>query len=166
MITPSYVQRMAAYSGWMNDSIFAVCETLSDEDRKKDCGAFFKSIHGTLNHLLWADQIWMSRFTDTPAPVSEDIPGSVSQYESFEGLKRERVAFDQVIEGWAAGLEQTEMEGDMTWYSGSAGREITKPRTLLITHMFNHQTHHRGQVHCLLTQFGVQTPTTDMPFMP
>lgn len=165
MITPGYARTMASYGRWMNEGISGACDQLSDEDRKKDCGAFFKSIHGTLNHLLWADQIWMHRFVETPAPLSEDIPGSVSQYESYEDLKRERAAFDAVIGDWAASLDPASLEGDLTWYSGSAGREVTKPRWLLITHMFNHQTHHRGQMHCLLTQFGVKTPTTDMPFM-
>jgi uncharacterized damage-inducible protein DinB len=166
MITPAYIQKMSAYNRWMNGGIYDACDQLSDADRKKDCGVFFKSIHGTLNHLLWGDQIWMSRFTTTPKPLAEDIPGSVSQYDSYEDLKRERVAFDQAIDDWAAGLEPEALEGDLTWYSGSAGREITKPRALLIMQMLNHQTHHRGQVHCLLTQFGVKTPITDLPFMP
>ncbi|MHA1165757.1 MAG: DinB family protein [Alphaproteobacteria bacterium] len=166
MITPGYVQQMSVYNRWMNDGIFGACDQLSDDDRKKNCGAFFKSIHGTFNHLLWADQIWMHRFAATPAPQSEGIPGSVSQYASYNDLKRERAAFDQVIDAWATDIDPGSLEGELTWYSGIAGREITKPRWLLITHMFNHQTHHRGQVHCLLTRFGVETPTTDLPLMP
>ncbi len=166
MITPGYVQKMSAYSSWMNDGIYGACDQLSDGDRKKDCGTFFKSIHGTLNHHLWGDQIWMHRFTGTPAPQSEAIPGSVSQYDSFEDLKRERGAFDQVIADWAGDIEPAELEGDLTWYSGAAERELSRPRWLLITHMFNHQTHHRGQVHGMLTGFGVKTADTDLPLMP
>ena len=94
MITPSYVQKMSTYNRWMNGGIYGACDQLKDENRRQDCGAFFKSIHGTLNHILWSDQVWMHRFVATPAPHSEDIPGSVSQYESYEDLKRER-------EGWA-----------------------------------------------------------------
>jgi len=166
MITPGYVQQMAFYSRWMNDGLFAACDQLSDEQRRQNCGAFFKSIHATLNHLLWADQIWLHRLTGTPAPISEGIPGSAGQYESYEELKRERAAFDQVIDEWANGIDAASLEGDLSWYSGAVGREITKPRWLLITHMFNHQTHHRGQVHCMVTGFGVKTADTDLPLMP
>lgn len=166
MIAPAHMQTMASYSRWVNEGIFGACDQLSDEQLKQDRGAFFKSVHGTLNHLLWGDQIWMHRFAATPAPISEDIPGSVSQYESYDDLKRERVSFDQIIDDWAASLDSASLEGDLSWYSGSAGREITKPKWLLFTHMFNHQTHHRGQVHCLLTGFGVETPTMDLPFSP
>jgi uncharacterized damage-inducible protein DinB len=107
----------------------------------------------------------MHRLAGTPAPLSEDIPGSISQHDAYEDLKRERAAFDRVIEDWAANLGPNSLEGELSWYSGAAGREITKPKWLLVTHMFNHQTHHRGQVHCMLTQLGVETPTTDLPLM-
>ena len=166
MITPGYVQQMSAYSSWMNGRIYGACDQLCDEDRKKNCGAFFKSIHATLNHLFWADQMWMHRLAGTPAPVSEGVSGSVDQYESYEDLKREHAQFDQVIEDWAVAIDSASLEGDLTWYSGVMGREITKPRWLLITHMFNHQTHHRGQVHCMLTGFGIKTADTDLPLMP
>jgi uncharacterized damage-inducible protein DinB len=157
---------MSAYNRWINDGIFGACDQLTDEDRKKDCGAFFKSIHGTLNHILWADQMWMHRFVNTPAPLCDGIPESQSLYESCEDLKHERTAFDGVIDDWAAKLDAASLEGALTWYSDSAGCDVTKPRWLVITHMFNHQTHHRGQVHCMLTRFGVKTPTTDLPFLP
>ena len=166
MITPGYVQQMALYSRWMNDGLFAACDQLSDEDRKMDCGAFFKSIHGTLNHLLWADQIWLHRLAATPAPISEGIPGSVAQYESYDDLKRERTAFDQVIEEWASGIELESLEGDLSWYSGAVGRDITRPRWLLVTHMFNHQTHHRGQVTTLIKQAGYEPGVTDLMWLP
>jgi uncharacterized damage-inducible protein DinB len=166
MIKPAYVQKMAAYNRWMNEGIYAACEALCDEDRKKDCGAFFKSIHGTLNHILWGDQIWMHRFAGTPQPSAEGIPGSSSQYDSFDELKQERVAFDQVIEDWAGHVGPDWLDETLEWYSGSMGRDMSSPHWVLVTQMFNHQTHHRGQVHCLLTQFGVKTPTTDLPFMP
>lgn len=166
MITPEYLQKMSVYNRWMNEGIYGACDQLSDEDRKKDCGAFFKSIHGTLNHILWSDQIWMHRFAATPAPVSPDIPGSVSQYASYETLKRERNTFDQVIDDWASGIRPADLEGDLSWYSGAAGRDVTQPLSVLITHLFNQQTHHRGQVHCMLTGYGVKTADTDLALMP
>ena len=87
-------------------------------------------------------------------------------FENWDDLKRERVAFDRVILDWAGGLDPAWLEGDLTWFSGAAGREVTQPKWLLITHMFNHQTHHRGQVHCLLTQLGTKPGTTDLPSRP
>lgn len=166
MITAGYVQKMAAYNRWMNRAIYDACEALSDADRRKDCGAFFGSIHATLNHILWADQIWMHRLAGTARPAAPGIPASVSQYEAWEDLRAKRAAFDEVIGNWAVVLEPSTLEGDLTWHSGATGRELSKRRWVAITHMFNHQTHHRGQVHCLLTQFGVKTPVTDIPFMP
>lgn len=166
MITTGYVRKMADYNRWMNEGIYAACETLSDEDRKMDCGAFFGSIHATLNHILWGDQVWMHRLAGTAKPAAPDIAGSVSQFEDFNDLTRERAAFDEVIRDWAAGLDDAWLEGTLEWYSGSAGRDMSTPRWIAVTHMFNHQTHHRGQVHCLLTRFGVKTPVTDLPFAP
>jgi uncharacterized damage-inducible protein DinB len=164
MITPGYLRTMADYNRWQNESQYGAADQLTDAQRKAERGAFFGSIHGTLNHLLFGDQIWMSRFAGTPKPKAAGIPDSVSMYESWDDLKRERQAFDQVIIDWAATLDPAWLEGDLTWYSGAAGREITKPKCLLVAHMFNHQTHHRGQVHCLLTQAGVKPGTTDLPF--
>ena len=105
----------------------------------------------------------MSRFANTPKP-KVGIPQSVGQFEDWDDLRRERRAFDSVIIDWAATLDPSWLEGDLTWYSGAAGREVTKPKWLLVTHLFNHQTHHRGQVHCMLTQCGVRPGVTDLPF--
>jgi uncharacterized damage-inducible protein DinB len=85
-------------------------------------------------------------------------------HEAWEELKRERQAFDQVIIDWASTLDPRWLEGDLTWFSSAVGREVTKPKRLLVAHMFNHQTHHRGQVHCMLTQCGVEPGATDLPF--
>lgn len=166
MITPGYLQKLAEYNRWMNESIYGSCETLSDADRRKDCGAFFGSIHATLNHVLWADQAWLHRLAGLPKPKAATIPDSLTQYETFEELKAERVAFDQVIADWTAGISAADLEGDLTWYSASMGKEMTTPRWVLMVHVFQHQIHHRGQIHCLLTQFGVETPVTDIPMMP
>jgi uncharacterized damage-inducible protein DinB len=165
MITPAYVRTMAAYNRWQNRSLYGAADALSDEQRKESRGAFFGSIHGTLNHLLWGDQIWMSRFAGTPTPKAKSIKDSVAQYESWAELKAAREVFDETIVGWADRLDAAALEGDLTWFSGAAGREVTRPRGLLIAHLFNHQTHHRGQVHCLLTQCGARPEATDLPMM-
>lgn len=166
MIDVAYPRMMARYNRWQNRSLYAAASTLDDTARKADRQAFFGSIHGTLNHLLWADQNWMRRFADTPPPRAQSLRDSVSMCESWDQLKSERAAFDRVIERWADGLRPEELEGDLTYFSATAGRTITKSRPMLVVHMFNHQTHHRGQVHCMLTQCGASPEDTDLPLLP
>jgi uncharacterized damage-inducible protein DinB len=166
VITPAYAQKMARYNRWQNGAIYAAAGTLTDAQRREHRGAFFGSIHATLNHLLWADQMWLSRFGASAPAKSADIRSSTSQFESWDDLKRERAAFDETIVSWADGLSAADLEGDLVWFSGAAGREMRMPRWITITQVFNHQTHHRGQVHCLLTGFGARTEPTDLPFMP
>jgi uncharacterized damage-inducible protein DinB len=165
MITPGYVQAMADYNRWQNENLYGAAEGLGDAARKEPRAAFFGSIHATLNHLLWADQMWMSRLAGTPQPRASGIPESVGMYESWDELRRERATLDQVILDWAGQLDAAWLEGNLTWRSAVLGREVARPKWLLVTHMFNHQTHHRGQVHCLLTQAGAKPGTTDLPFM-
>jgi len=165
MIDLGYVQDMARYNRWQNANLYGVADALSDAERRRDRGAFFGSIHATLSHLLWADRMWMSRLAGTPRPAG-GIPESVSLYGDWDELKRERAAFDAVMIDWADGLGVAALEGDLTWYSGAAKAELRKPIWFLVTHMFNHQTHHRGQVHCMLTQAGGKPGDTDLPLMP
>jgi uncharacterized damage-inducible protein DinB len=161
MIAPGYVQRLARYNRWQNENVYGVADSLSDAERRRERGAFFGSIHKTLSHLLWADRIWMSRFTDVPSPGAS-IRESVSLYPDWAALRRERSAFDTVIVGWAEGLDPAWLEGDLTWFSGAAKREVTKPKWFLVTHLFNHQTHHRGQVTTLFSQLGIDVGVTDL----
>jgi uncharacterized damage-inducible protein DinB len=165
MIGKDHAQTMARYNGWMNDKIYAACAELPDAERKRDRGAFFKSIHGTLNHILWGDQIWLHRFGAAPKPKAAGIPESVGQFADFAELRRERAAFDRVILDWAAALDPAWLAGDLAYFSAAWNRQVVKPKWLLVTHLFNHQTHHRGQVHCLLTQSGLKPGDTDLPFM-
>jgi uncharacterized damage-inducible protein DinB len=165
MIDRAYVQRMARYNRWQNENLYGTADRLSDDERRCERGAFFGSIHKTLNHLLWGDHAWMARFTDLPKP-EVGIPGSVAVHESWDELKAERAAFDQRILAWADKVDDNWLASDLTYFSGATGREWTRPRWMLVTHLFNHQTHHRGQVHCMLTQAGVKPSDTDLPFLP
>jgi len=162
MITPEYVQTMARYAQWQNESVFSAADGLSDAQRREDRGAFFGSIHHTLNHLLWGDHIWMHRFAGTPAPKAPTIPESVEQIASWEELKAARISFDGVIANWSANVSPEWLGETMTWYSVAAEREISAPHSLLVTHMFNHQTHHRGQVNAMLTAAGAEPDDTDL----
>jgi uncharacterized damage-inducible protein DinB len=165
MIDPRYVQRLARYNRWQNENLYGSADGLSDAERRRERGAFFGSIHGTLSHLLWADRTWMHRFAGTPRPAG-GIPESVSLYADWDELKRERIAFDEVILDWAERLDDDAVAGDLTWFSGAIKAEVSRPKWLLLTHMFNHQTHHRGQVHCMLTQAGGKPGDTDLFIMP
>jgi uncharacterized damage-inducible protein DinB len=165
MIDAAYVQRMARYNRWQNDNLYGVADRLPDDDRRRDRGAFFGSIHKTLNHLLWGDTAWMSRFTDVPKPAAS-IRESIALFDAWDDLKRERTAMDARILSWADSVDPAWLTTDYTWFSGAAQREVTKPVWQLVTHMFNHQTHHRGQVHAMLTQAGGKPSDTDLFLMP
>ena len=164
MITPDYLQRMARYNRWQNDSIYGAAETLSDADRRADRGSFFKSILATLSHVLWADQIWMSRLSDW-APPGTGIPGSTTLYDDWADLRDRRQTADQTFLSWADQIDQSQIDGDLH-YQDSTGAAQTRNRALCLMQVFNHQTHHRGQVHAMLTAAGASPEDTDLPFMP
>ena len=164
MIDKTFAQVMAAYNAWQNDSIYAAADSLTDEARRLDRGAFFNSIHGTLSHLLWADRVWLSRFTGSIAPAG-GIKTSSSLFDDWSALKHERKSTDDAIKGWTETFAAADVEGDISWHSGAMNRDITMPRTLVIAHFFNHQTHHRGQAHAMLTAAGAKPLDTDLIFM-
>lgn len=164
MITPAYVQTMAAYNKEMNRRLYAAAARLDDAERRRDAGAFWGSLHGTLSHLLWGDAIWLSRFSDWPKP-DVGLKESARMAEDFTGLTAAREKLDSAICDWAAFVDPAWLATDQTWFSASAGREITRPCALLVVHMFNHQTHHRGQAHALLTRAGERTGDTDLPLI-
>jgi len=165
MIDAAYVRHMARYNRWQNENLYGAADRLSDEERRRERGAFFGSIHKTLSHILWGDQVWMSRFTDLPRPAV-GIPGSTTLFPDWKKLKSQRAVFDGRMFDWASTIDSDWLATDQTFYSGATEREWTRPRWVLVTHMFNHQTHHRGQVHCLLTQAGIKPSDTDLTVMP
>src|SRR5690606_31372984 len=153
----------ARYNSWMNDKLYATAARLDDAARKADRGAFFGSIHGTLNHLLVGDRVWMARFTGMPSGVSrldEEL------YGNFDELAAERQRLDAVIVDWASGLSADDLgrEFEYTSLTGSVRRR--SPMWLVVAHMFNHQTHHRGQLSTLLYQAGHDVGVTDLPYLP
>jgi len=164
--TPDYILMMARYASWQNAALITAADTLSQADRTLDRGGFFGSIVGTLNHLLWGDRIWMSRFAATPAPRQGSITDSVRETADWEDYKSARSAQDTATRDWAKTVSADALAGDLTWYSGAAGREVSRPMGALIVHMFNHGTHHRGQVHAMLTAAGASTTDTDLFLMP
>lgn len=165
MSNVDYALTMARYNLWQNDSLTEAAGTLSPEERQKDRGAFFGSITGTLSHLLWADRTWLGRFTDRPLP-GIGIPESTGLIGDWQVYLAERRQLDRQILEWAKQLPAAWFQGDICWFSGAASRRITLPKAMAILQMFNHQTHHRGQIHAMLTAAGVRPQATDIPFMP
>jgi uncharacterized damage-inducible protein DinB len=163
MIDAEYCQTMAAYNGWMNRRVYEAAARLSDGQRKADKGAFFRSIHSTLNHILWGDRIWLGRFNGMAYPVGAV---GVDLHDDYQALLQARRAMDDEIIAWAAALEPAQLAGTLTWYSVIAKREMARPRWLCVMQMFNHQTHHRGQVTTLLMQEGIDPGETDLPWAP
>ena len=160
-VNAGYVQMMARYNAEMNRRLFAAAQRLSDEDRRRQRGAFWGSIHGTLCHLLWGDQMWMSRFDGWEKP-SVSQKDSANLISNFEELQQARDKADAGISEWAARVDDDWLQQDQSWFSVSVGRELRSPRALLVTHLFNHQTHHRGQAHAMITAAGEKTGDTDL----
>ena len=165
MIGPDHARTMARYNTWQNRSLYAAAEALGEEERRRDRGAFFGSVHATLSHLIWADHTWMARFDRWDKPEA-DMADSTRWVDDWAELKSKRRITDARIVRWAEHLTERDLEGDLTWFSGAAKKQVGKPRWLLITHFFNHQTHHRGQVHAMLTAAGARPEATDLFMMP
>ncbi len=165
MIDAEHARTFARYNRWMNRSLYDCAARLGDAQRKEDVGAFFKSIHGTLNHLLLGDNIWMGRFE---GPVFVPKTGSLAEelHADFGELRRAREAMDARIVEWAARLTDATLASELRYTSivNPAPRSI--PMWLAVAHFFNHQTHHRGQVTTLLMQRGVDPGVTDLLWMP
>ncbi len=163
------VRGFAKYNREFNLSLFNQLSLLSENELKQDMGAFFGSIHGTLNHILLADRVWLGRFAKAIPDMSALINAElVHEFHSlrqevcsdFGDLLRERQDTDQVITSWAEELTD-ELLAQTMRYSNSAGQVREHPVWLAVAHMFNHQTHHRGQVTTLLAQLGHDPGVTD-----
>ena len=165
MITPAYIIEMAAYNVLQNNGLCRVVQAMDEADVRADRGAFFGSIFGTLNHLLWGDLLWMSRF-DGGTAQSPVIADSAAFAATVGDWVDQRIRTDARIMTWAAGVTASDLSGDLTWFSGSLNAEVAKPTATCITHFFNHQTHHRGQLHAMLTAAGQTPDATDLVFMP
>lgn len=163
---------LAKYNKWMNEKIYASASHLPDEERKRNYNAFFGSIHNTLNHLILTDKIWLSRFAaqgvNFPSlkPEILEIPGgfnSLNQvlFEDFDQLRKHRFEMDNAIENWVLEMPD-DFPGQIMNYVNSKGIKREHPIWQPLTHFFNHQTHHRGQVTTLLFQAGVDPGLTDL----
>ncbi len=164
MISIDYVATMAHYNAWQNRQLIDVLDRMDDAALHADRGAFFGSILGTLNHIAWADHMWMSRLAGWARPAVS-ISDSPRLHPTRAAWKADRQRTDGRLVHWAEDLRPARLRGDLTW-TASSGEERTRPIALCVVHMFNHQTHHRGQVHAMLTAAGHDPGPTDLPFAP
>lgn len=163
-------QLMARYNQWMNERLYAAAAALDEAERRADRGAFFGSILSTLDHILAADAHWLSRFaTNFPqcvaleplrgAPLPELVRGIT--FPEFARLRRDREAMDTILVGFTHEADEAIYAQPMR-YVNSAGESYTREAGLVLRHVFNHQTHHRGQVTTLFSQCGIDVGVTDL----
>lgn len=165
MITPDYCRMMARYNAWQNRQLEEALKGVPLEELRADRGAFFGSILGTLNHLLWGDGMWMSRFDQSVPRPRGGIAESADLFPTLGAWSAERFRMDARIGRWAAGLKAVDLTGNFSFRSAMLG-EVTRAVGPCVVHMFNHQTHHRGQVHAMMTQAGLDAPVSDLFLMP
>lgn len=167
MIDPGYVRMMARYNCWQNNQLMSVIELMPKDELVRGRGAFFGSILATANHLLWGDKLWMSRFDPSVDPPENLRPDDwVTLWPTASAWSADRFRTDGKIRFWADGLRAVTLKGELEWYSGLLERQMRLPMADAVVHMFNHQTHHRGQIHAMLTAAGQTAPVTDLIFMP
>ncbi|NTF41508.1 diguanylate cyclase [Rhizobium sp. AC27/96] len=154
-----YFRMLADYNRWANVQVYDAAADLSDAELHEDRGAFFGSLHGTLNHLLVADRLWMQRFSGTG-----EIPKALGLvlHDDLEGLRAAREMEDRRIMDWVDTLDAAALATDITYTSVLRPGAITHPLHLAVGHMFNHHTHHRGQCHTILTSMGKPSLVLDL----
>lgn len=150
----AHFDQLAEYNRWANRRVYNDAATLTDEGRKRAVGLFFTSLHGTLNHMLVTDYIWMRRFTGE-GPQPQRLNQVL--YEDFAELRAAREAEDDRIVGFVTGLDGYDR---VITYQNSTGKTYQQALGPALTHFFNHQTHHRGQLHAGLTIAGIREPAS------
>ena len=166
MITPAYVMTMARYNVWQNNALIGIVDAMMQSELDMDRRAFFGSLQRTLSHLLWGDTLWMSRFDGKAGVPQGSIQKHADLWPTKQAWAAERRVCDARIRRWADGLDQTALNGDLTWRYSDTGQEATRPFAFCVTHFFNHQTHHRGQIHAMLTAAGQNAPVSDLSYLP
>lgn len=154
-----HFQMLSDYNRWANERIYAACADLTEDEYRADRGAFFGSAHRTLNHILAADRIWLRRITGQGA-----APTALNAilFEDLASLSQARAAEDQRIIEVVGSLTEAALQQVITYTPVSTPVPVTEPLSPVLAHIFNHQTHHRGQVHTILTSLGKASVVLDM----
>ena len=153
----------ADYNLWVNTRLYDACAGLSAADYRADLGAFFRSVHGTLNHLLLGDLLWLGRIQGR-APEFTGLDTEIC--DDLHALRARRVATDQAIADCVRSLAETDLDWPVRYVSLMTGRQMSLPLWTALTHLFTHQTHHRGQLTALLSRLGVDYGDIDLVWMP
>ncbi len=150
----SHFVMMAEYNAWANARVYGMARALTDDQYRRDVGVYFKSLHATLNHILTADLIWLRRLTGTgehPTQLNAIV------FDDLPSLWAARQREDQRLIDFVGALSDVQFD-EPTEYRMMSGAAITQPRREVLAHVFNHQTHHRGQAHAILTLLGKAEP--------
>lgn len=155
----AHFEMMAAYNDWANARLYDAAHALPEEEYRRDLGGAFGSIHATLNHLIVADVIWLSRFRDVPGPEwsLDHIP-----HDDARELRARRQALDRDIIGYVGALDEERLAGEFEYMTLTDRRQMRQPLSPALAHLFNHQTHHRGQCHAMLTRLTGRAPALDL----
>ncbi|USG60185.1 hypothetical protein NBZ79_13465 [Sneathiella marina] len=165
MISVEYCRTMARYNSWQNNSLVTAADGLANVDRWRDRGAFFQSIAATLNHIYWADALILQRLKGNERP-EQTIKHTLTDPSDWDDFKLLRSQRNDEIEKWATQLLDADLNGIVAWYIGGGSTRIERSRALCATELFNHQTHHRGQVHAMLTAAGAKPEPSNLSMMP
>ena len=149
-----HFRQLAGYNSGANIRLYDAYAVLSDAELQRDRKGSFNSIHGTLNQILVGGRIWMAQFTGGEAPATDRV-------RELNALRSARFAEDDQIREFIEGIDANFLEGKIV-HVKNEGRMLKDTRHPLLAHLFNHQTHHGGQVHCMLSQAGVATPILDI----
>jgi uncharacterized damage-inducible protein DinB len=155
----AYFAMMAAYNDWANRRLYDACAQLDDDDLRAGLGAFFGSLHGTLNHMLVADLLWMARFLGEPAPEAQL---DTILHEGFTDLRKARETEDARIAAFVGDLDADALQSDLNYTTLVRPGSVRQPLWAALVHVFNHQTHHRGQCHAMLTRVAMEAPSFDL----
>jgi uncharacterized damage-inducible protein DinB len=163
MFTLELFETLARYNRWMNEKLYTICAGMSDEERKRDLRAPFHSIHGTFNHLLLVDRLWLGRFQHQEFHITTLAD---ELYSDFDELRRERNITDDAIDAWLATLHESDLANAFTFHSRSRNQDNTFLLASVMLHFFNHQTHHRGQITAMIETLGYDCGVTDLLWLP
>jgi uncharacterized damage-inducible protein DinB len=154
----THFQMLARYNRIANERLFDKCGLLDDFEYRKQRAGSFGSIHGLLNHILLGDRRWMGLFES-----GERVTPPLNQilYDDFSELQSARTREDMRIESFFAGLDST-FWGRSFAYTNNQGKDYVESAHVACSHLFNHQTHHRGQVHVMLRQTQLTPPSLDL----
>lgn len=157
MVSVAQLQELFAYAAWSNRKLFTALESLSAEDYKRDLKTSFGGIQGTVNHMVWADELWLRRWQQAPMPAVEqgrDLETLAAARERWDRIEAERSAFVATV-----GEDHL---GDVIVVRASSGGEFRHHLRETFLHVIDHTTYHRGQVIAMLRQLGIKPPVTGL----